>query len=314
MSANSAGSSSDGPSVWIGPTWDDEIAGAIEQNGGRAVDALAGADAVVWVDTSPHDFPPLPDSVCWIQLPSAGIEAWLKGGLIDESRDTRVWTSAAGSYGFTVAEHALALTLAGLRRIPEAARATTWTSLSGRELRGATVAVVGAGGIGTVFIDLVAPFGVRVIAVNTSGNPVPGAERTVSTRHLDDVWGEADVVLLSLPHTADTHHIVGAAALSAMRSNALLVNVGRGPLVDTDALVAALHDGAIGGAALDVTDPEPLPDGHPLWSEPRALITPHSANPASALHRELVRRVGDNVARFADNRPLLAPIDPRAGY
>jgi D-3-phosphoglycerate dehydrogenase len=92
------------------------------------------------------------------------------------------------------------------------------------------------------------------------------------------------------------------------------VNVARGALVDTDALVDALARGAIGGAALDVTDPEPLPDGHPLWTEPRALITPHIANPAATLRRYLARHVQENVARFANGEALLSPIDPQAGY
>jgi phosphoglycerate dehydrogenase-like enzyme len=99
-----------------------------------------------------------------------------------------------------------------------------------------------------------------------------------------------------------------------MHDDAWLVNVARGSLVDTDALVAALAAGTIGGAALDVTDPEPLPDGHPLWSEPRALITPHIANPAATLRRYLARQVGENVARFARGEDLLAVIDAQAGY
>ena len=99
-----------------------------------------------------------------------------------------------------------------------------------------------------------------------------------------------------------------------MRDDAWLVNVARGALVDTDALVEALAAGSIAGAALDVTDPEPLPDGHPLWSEPRALITPHIANPNATLRHYLARHVGENVARFGRGEALLAVIDPDAGY
>ena len=120
--------------------------------------------------------------------------------------------------------------------------------------------------------------------------------------------------MIAAPATADTRHIIGAAELAAMREDAWLVNVARGSLVDTDALVDALARGAIGGAALDVTDPEPLPDGHPLWSEPRALITPHIANPPATLRRYLARHVQENVARFANGEPLLSVIDPEAGY
>ena len=99
-----------------------------------------------------------------------------------------------------------------------------------------------------------------------------------------------------------------------MREDAWLVNVSRGALVDTDALVAALARGEIGGAALDVTDPEPLPDGHPLWTEPRALITPHVANPDATLRSDLARLVSEQLERRAAGKPLSSPIDLDAGY
>jgi len=108
--------------------------------------------------------------------------------------------------------------------------------------------------------------------------------------------------------------MVGAKELAAMRATAWVVNVARGSLVDTAALVEALAAGEIAGAALDVTDPEPLPDDHPLWSEPRALITPHSANPPEALVRNLTMRVEENVRRFGAGEPLLAIVDLGAGY
>src|SRR6185436_9798667 len=121
-------------------------------------------------------------------------------------------------------------------------------------------------------------------------------------------------VVIAAPATADTRHIIGATELDAMRDDAWLVNVSRGALVDTDALVAALAAGSIAGAALDVTDPEPLPDSHPLWREPNALITPHVANPPVTLREDLARQVKENVARFAKGEPLLSPVDLGAGY
>ncbi len=108
--------------------------------------------------------------------------------------------------------------------------------------------------------------------------------------------------------------MIGTQQLDAMRDHAWLVNVARGSLIDTDALVKALSAGDIGGAALDVTDPEPLPEGHPLWTEPRALITSHSANPPDALARALANRIEDNVTRFAADEPLIGVIDAEAGY
>ena len=128
------------------------------------------------------------------------------------------------------------------------------------------------------------------------------------------MWPRAQFVVIAAPATAATQHLVGADQLAAMREDAWLVNVARGSLVDTDALVAALAAGEIGGAALDVTDPEPLPDGHPLWSEPRALITPHVANPDATLHRYLAELVGENVRRLIADEPLASVIDTGAGY
>jgi D-3-phosphoglycerate dehydrogenase len=171
------------------------------------------------------------------------------------------------------------------------------------------VAIVGAGGIGRALIALLAPFETRVVAVTRRGEPVP-----LPGERLAEVWKAADFVVVAAPATGATRHLVGAPELAAMRPHAWLVNVARGSLVDTDALVTALREEAIGGAALDVTDPEPLPAGHPLWDEPRALITPHSANPLSALTRELAARVRENVTRFAAGQPLIARIDPGAGY
>jgi phosphoglycerate dehydrogenase-like enzyme len=141
-----------------------------------------------------------------------------------------------------------------------------------------------------------------------------GRDGTIPANRLDDVWPRAHHVVLAAPATGATRHLVGADELAAMRDDAWLVNVARGSLVDTDALAAALAGGAIGGAALDVTDPEPLPDGHPLWREPRALITPHVANPDATLRRYLAELVGENIARFAAGEELRSRIDVEAGY
>jgi D-3-phosphoglycerate dehydrogenase len=220
-----------------------------------------------------------------------------------------VWTSAAGAYGVPVAEHALALMLAGARRLADCARVQTWTAPPARPLDGSTVAIVGAGGIGRALMHMLEPLDVEVLAVTRRGR-----DGTLPADRLPEVLPAADHVVIAAPATPDTRHIIGAAELDAMRDDAWLVNVARGSLVDTDALVTALAAGTIGGAALDVTDPEPLPDGHPLWSEPRALITPHIANPVATLRRYLARRVEENVRRFARGDELLAVIDSEAGY
>jgi D-3-phosphoglycerate dehydrogenase len=295
------------PAIHIGPGDDDGLAGAVRAGGGE-VTPLDGADAVVWFGGA-AELPELPESVRWVQLPSAGIESWLER---IRAAPGVVWTSAAGAYATDVAEHALALLLAGVRGLARYARAETWEPQDDRLFEGSTVAVVGAGGIGRALIARLAPHDVEVVAVTRRGEPVAGAARTLPADRLAEVWPAADHFVIAAPATAATKHLVGAEQLAAMPSHAWLVNVARGSLIDSDALVSALREGSIAGAALDVTDPEPLPDGHPLWE--LALITPHVANPPTAMYRHLARRVEENVRRFAAGEELEALVEPDRGY
>ncbi|WP_369052740.1 D-isomer specific 2-hydroxyacid dehydrogenase family protein [Kineococcus terrestris] len=300
--------------VHLGPDQPDHLADAVRRGGGRLVD-LEEAEAVVW-GAGAGTFPgSLPDGVRWVQLPSAGIESWLSSGLVDGER---TWTSAVGAYSTQVAEHAVALLLAGVRGLGLAARRTTWDEdgVGGPQtsLAGATVAIVGAGGIGTAMIPALDGLGARVLAVTRRGRPVDGAAETLPADRLGEVWERADHVVLAAPATAETRALVGADELAALGPRGWLVNIARGSLVDTDALVAALDTGAIAGAALDVTDPEPLPDGHPLWTHERALVTPHVANPPQLQAGALAERVAENVRRFAAGEDLLGVVDVDAGY
>ncbi len=302
-------------SIAVGPSADEEVDEILRRTGAQP-SPLDDAEALIWMDSDPRSFPDrLPDSVRWVQLPSAGVEAWVSAGRLDAGRK---WTTAAGAYSESVAEHAVTLLLSAVRRIPDCVRADRWARAeidpAVGTLRGSLVAIVGAGGIGRTMISQLDAFGAGVIAVNLSGREVPGAVETIPADRIDEVWGRADHIVLAAPATAQTRHLVGARELGLMKSTAWLVNVGRGALIDTDALVAVLAAGGIGGAALDVTDPEPLPDGHPLWSEPRALITPHVANPRSLLRRELLRRIEDNVAAFVRGDELAGAFDPSRGY
>lgn len=270
---------------------------------------------MVWaggVDSFPTD---LPDTVRWVQLPSAGVESWFAAGVID---NRRVWTSAAGAYARTVAEHAVLLLLAGVRALAEQVRATSWRK-DGSDSRvgtlyGSTVAIIGCGGIGRAMIPPLTAFGARILAVTRSGVLVPGADMTLPAARTREIWSRADHFVIAAPATTATRRLVDADALTRMNSTAWVVNIARGALIDTDALVSALKDGSIGGAALDVTDPEPLPDGHPLWTLPNAIITPHIANPASGLTALLADHVQANVERFAAGEPLHAIIDVEHGY
>jgi phosphoglycerate dehydrogenase-like enzyme len=144
--------------------------------------------------------------------------------------------------------------------------------------------------------------------------PVAGVRVVATLDELGNHLPEADVVVLALALTDETIGVIDADALAAMRSDAWLINVARGRHVDTDALVAALEAGAIGGAALDVTDPEPLPDDHPLWTLDNVIITPHTANTPEMGLTLLAERVGENVARYAAGLELIGPVDLALGY
>jgi phosphoglycerate dehydrogenase-like enzyme len=297
----------------IAPEESPRLRDAVEAGGGE-LGPLEHADAAVVFHTSPDDLPDLPESVRWVQLPSAGVEHWFSAGAIDGDRR---WTSAGGVYARPVAEHCLALMMAGDREFGKFSQARSWDS-DGRNrtrvLEGLTVAIVGAGGIGRALIEMLQPFRVEILAVTRRGREVEGADRSFSADQLGDVWPLAHHVVIAAPATNGTRHLVGASELAAMRADAWITNVARGSLIDTDALVQAVRDGAILGAGLDVTDPEPLPDGHPLWDFDNVIITPHLANPASVEEPLLAERVEENVRRFAAGEDLIAPIDPEAGY
>lgn len=299
------------PAVHVGPDEVQALVDAVREGGGTPA-PLDQSDGLVWTGLDPAEMPrDLPERVRWVQLPSAGVERWFEAGVIDHSR---VYTSAVGAYAPPVAEHAVALLLACARRLGEAARARTWGAPAGVELAGRTVAIVGAGGIGREIIARLAGWNTEIIAVTRRGRPVEGAASTLPAERTDEVWGVADFIVLAAPATARTRHLVGRDQLAAMRSDAWLINVARGSLVDHDALAGAVRDHEIAGAALDVTEPEPLPDDHPLWQEPRVLITPHVANPPEAVARALRERVRENVERLAAGRDLVGRIDPDAGY
>ncbi len=250
----------------------------------------------------------------WVQLPWAGVDAF-SGILAGQARPDLVWTSAKGAYAQPVAEHALALTLALLRVLQKRARATRWDAVpEGRSLYRMNIVLIGAGGIALELIRLLAPFETSVTVVRRSDEPVPGAARTVPTSALPDVLPGADVVIIAAALTGETRHLIGAAELALLAPETILVNIARGGLVDTGALVRALAEGALGGAALDVTDPEPLPDGHPLWTEPRCLITPHMADTPEMTAPLLAERIRVNVAAFLGTGRFVGVVDPAAGY
>lgn len=302
---------SEAPGIFVGPERDPRLEQAVRSGGGRLVAAEEAVGIVYQGSDEPDEVVEMiTPTTRWVQLPHAGVERWTSAGLVTTEP---VWTSAAGAYGPQVAEHALALMLLAARGLHRAARAQHWDPIPGRVFAGSTVALVGFGGIGRCLQPLLAAFDCRILAVTDSG-PVPGAARTAPRAAYREVLSDADYVVLLAALTPQTRGMIGAAELAAMRDDAWVVNVGRGGLVVTDDLVEALRAERIGGAALDVTDPEPLPDGHPLWTLPNALITPHVANPPEAHDAALAQRVTDNTRRLAHGEPLLAVIDPAKGF
>ncbi|MEU5840250.1 D-isomer specific 2-hydroxyacid dehydrogenase family protein [Rhodococcus sp. NPDC047139] len=305
------------PRIAVGPERDPRFERAVVGGGGIPCDFEDTPDALVWT-AGPDGFPEvLPSSVKWVQLPTAGVEYWLSQGIV-RAHPGVTWTSAAGAYAAAVAEHALMLLLAGVRALPAHLAATSWTpealAPAVGTLRGATVGLVGAGGVGRALIPMLATLGAHTLAVTRSGRPVPGAVETYPVERIDEIWSLADHFVISATATRDVERLVGASELAAMKPTAWVINVARGDLVDTDALVAALQTGAIGGAGLDVTEPQPLPDDHPLWTLPNAVITPHDSNPPPLRIPAYLEHVTENVTRFASGLVPTAVIDPSAGY
>ena len=288
------------------------LVAAVERAGGTVSD-LADADAVIWADPAAAGaFDRIvagAPNARWIQLPYAGIET--VAHLLD---DDHVWTCGKGVYADDCAEWIMAALLTAFRDMPTFARARSWGAPSGRNLLGSRLTVLGGGGLAESFLRLIEPWECEVTCVRRRSAPVPGAAATVSTAERFDAVAEADAVIVCLALTPETTGIVDAELLAAMPDDSWLVNVGRGKHVVVDDLVAALRAGSIAGAVLDVTDPEPLPDGHPLWGFDNVVITPHVGNtPEMGLPR-LAERVEENVRRWLAGHELLGPVDVAAGY
>jgi phosphoglycerate dehydrogenase-like enzyme len=301
--------------IAVGPTPADFATAAVQAGGARVVGLDEEPDGVVW-----HSIPDLEalgqaisgrPSVRWVQLPSAGVEKLFEAGVIDRKR---LWTCAKGAYAEPVAEHALTLALAGLRQLKRRSEARAWGEPAGVTLFDAPVVILGAGGITVSLLELLRPFRAQTTVVRRRPEPVDGAARTVALDQLDEVLADARVVVLALSLSPQTVGVIGPPQLARMRSDAWLVNVARGRHVQTDALVDALREGQIGGAALDVTDPEPLPEEHPLWRESRCLITPHTADTLEMVMPLLARRITENVRRLRHGEAPIGVVDPDAGY
>ena len=301
--------------VAVGPGEAAWAVDAIRRGGGEPVGLGQGPLGLVWTDAGAvgelRDVLRAHPEISWVQLPMAGVEHMAQAGVLDHRRQ---WTSAKGAYAEPVAEHALALLLAGFRHLPERARAHSWGKPAAQTLFDQSLTIVGGGGIAVALLRLLQPFRARVTVVRQRAEPVAGADRTVGLSHLREALAGAQAVVLALALTPRSRGLIGRKELEVIGQQAWLVNVARGALVDTGALVEALRSGQIGGAALDVTDPEPLPAGHPLWDLPNCLITPHTADTEQMTQPLLAGRIAENVQRLITGQDLVGRVDPDLGY
>jgi phosphoglycerate dehydrogenase-like enzyme len=294
------------------PEMHDALVDAVTRAGGTLV-ALDQADALIWAD--PKAAASYPEVIAaaprvrWIQLPWAGIEPF--AAHLDPDH---LWTCGKGVYAQECAEWIMTALLAGFRDIPRYARATGWLDQQGRNLLGSRLTILGAGGITESFLRLIEPWGCDTTVVRRQATPVAGATRTVPIGERHEAVASADAVIVCLALTNETHHIVDRELLASMPDDAWLINVARGGHVDHAALVDALDAGSLGGAVLDVTDPEPLPDGHPLWAFDNVLITPHVGNTPEMGLPLLINRVEENVRRWIQGEELIGTVDVAAGY
>jgi phosphoglycerate dehydrogenase-like enzyme len=214
-----------------------------------------------------------------------------------------MFTSAKGAYSEPVAEHALALCLALGRAIPRRVLAKTWGEKFAVSLYESRVLIVGAGGIAKELTALLAPFGCPVVCLSSA-----------DISRLDAELAEADYVVIACALTDSTRGLFGEREFGIMKKTAFLVNVARGGVVVTDELIAGLVQGDIAGAALDVTDPEPLPEGHPLWDAPNVIITPHTADTEAQVVRMFAERIRLNVAAYVGKDAWVGVVDKELGY
>jgi phosphoglycerate dehydrogenase-like enzyme len=256
----------------------------------------------------------------WVHSTSAGVEKIVH---LPELRDSDITvTNAKIMMGPEIADHVFALLLTLTRNLKQYDREMdrgTWkrgaTRLPMIELRHKTMLIIGLGGIGSQVAQRAAAFGMRVLGVDPKDIPLSrDVEKVVVPDQLHRVLPEADVVVSCVPHTPASEGMLGAAEFAAMKDGVYVVNVSRGKVIQTEALLAALRSGKVRAAGLDVTDPEPLPPDHPLWKMDNVLITPHVATRSDRSGERLTNLIRDNIERFVTGRTLRHVVDKAAGY
>ena len=254
----------------------------------------------------------------WLQCNSAGTEPFLQPGVLHP--DTLL-TNATGAYGLAISEHMLGMLLELFKKLHlyrDAQHLHQWKSLGRvRSIEGSTVLVLGMGDIGGEFARKVKALGATVIGVRRTDTRKPDyVDELYLTEELDRLLPRADVVAVALPGNGETAGMLNRKRIESIKEGAVLLNVGRGVIVDTEALCDALESGHLGGAGLDVTDPEPLPENHRLWNFPNAVITPHISgfyHLPETLER-IVRISAENLEAYRSGKPLRNQVDFSTGY
>ncbi|MGC0252480.1 NAD(P)-dependent oxidoreductase [Pseudactinotalea sp. Z1748] len=305
--------------TWLGPVDIPGLATTLSDHGAQLVGLNEEPEVIVWTEHAGvadlREILARTASVRLVQLPAAGIDDFIEGGAL-ERRDVQ-YATCRGAFAVPVAEHALALALSALRGIPERARARKWGVQGGDLLRGKKALIVGAGGVGSEVARLLRAFGASPTLVGTRTRSVEVAGEPQQVRVVDELLSllpAANLVVLACPLTPQTRGLIGPDAFASIRPGSYLINVGRGAVVQTDALVAALQDGTIRRAALDVTDPEPLPSDHVLWTLDNVLITPHTADTLEMITPLFISRAAENVERDRLGQPLVGEVSLDDGY
>ncbi|HEY8447395.1 MAG TPA: D-2-hydroxyacid dehydrogenase [Thermomicrobiales bacterium] len=256
----------------------------------------------------------------WLQTVGAGVDDILHPELIQRGI---LITNNSGVHATNISEHILAMMLAFARRLPFLMRgqvAHEWRDEDGRrgvfELDGQTLLVVGTGDIGQALAQRASALGMTVLGVRRrpGQGSVPGCAEVAGIEQLPAMLGRADHVAICLPLTRETHGLFNRETIAAMRPGSYLYNIGRGPIVETQALIEALQSGHLAGAGLDVTDPEPLPPDSPLWDMENVIITAHTSGATPRYWDRAVEILSANIERFRAGQDLINLVDPEAGY
>jgi len=275
-------------------------------------------DAEVIFGNLPPSRLPVAQGLRWLHLGSAGANGYCSPALY--ARPDVVVTKSSGAFGVPIAEHILGMFIALSRRFSDYGdrqRAHEWAQDidGGRELTGSTVLILGAGDIGTELARLLEPFGCRRIGFKRDLTRKPSHfDELIDRRGLLTALSRADYIACCLPGTPGTDKLMGAGEFAAVKPGAVFVNVGRGAVVDTEALMAALTQGRLYGAALDVTDPEPLPPGHPLWDMGNVIITPHISPDTSSLQDRRLALFLELLGYYVSGKALWNRVDFFNGY